>query len=193
MEDFDIIKEILNGNKNLYSILVEKYQDQIFRTSMGYVHCEDDANDLTQETFIKAYQKLDKFKFEAAFSTWIYRIAINISLNHLRKKKGNLFDRIESALDSMTSKPQIQISDHTNPEDILITNEHTEFISKAIESLSDKQKTAFVFSKYEELPQKEIAAIMQITEGAVESLLQRAKTNLQKKISNYFKKNEKYP
>ncbi len=189
MSDYDIIKEIIAGKKDQYRFLVEKYQDQIFRTCMGYVHCEDDANDLTQETFIHAYQKLNQFQFKAAFSTWIYRIAINITLNHLRKKKGNLFDRIESALDSLTSKPQIQISDYSNPEDILITNEHTEIISKAIESLSDKQKTAFILSKYEELPQKEIAAIMQITEGAVESLLQRAKTNLQKKISHFLKKN----
>ncbi len=189
MSDNDIIKEVLNGNKNQYRFLIEKYQDQVFRTCMGYVHCEEDANDLTQETFIQVYEKINQFQFKAAFSTWIYRIAINISLNHLRKKKGNLFDRIESALDSLTSKPQIQISDGTNPEDLFITNEHTEIISKAIESLSDKQKTAFVLSKYEELPQKEIAAIMQITEGAVESLIQRAKTNLQKKISHILKKN----
>ncbi|MCW3786571.1 RNA polymerase sigma factor [Plebeiibacterium sediminum] len=189
MSDFDIIKEILNGNKDQYRFLIERYQDQIFRACMGYVHCEEDANDLTQETFIKVYQKLSNFKFNAAFSTWIYRIAINLSLNFLRKKKGNLFDRIESALDSLTSKPQIQISDYSNPEDILITNEHTEMISKVIESLSDKQKTAFVLSKYEELSQKEIATIMEITEGAVESLLQRAKANLQKKISHLLKKN----
>ena len=189
MSDFDIIKETLNGNKDQYRFLIERYQDQIFRTCMGYVHCEEDANDLTQETFIQAYQKLNKFKFKAAFSTWIYRIAINLSLNFLRKKKGNLFDRIENALDSLTAKTQIQLSDYSNPEKILITNEHSEIISKAIESLSDKQKTAFVLSKYEELPQKEIAAIMEITEGAVESLLQRAKANLQKKISHFLKNN----
>ncbi len=189
MSDFDIIKEILNANKDQYRLLIEKYQDQIFRTCMGYVHCEEDANDLTQETFIQAYQKLNKFKFNAAFSTWIYRIAINLSLNFLRKKKGNLFDRIENSLDSLTAKPNIQISDYSNPEEILITNEYTEIISKAIEGLSDKQKTAFVLSKYEDLPQKEIATIMEISEGAVESLLQRAKVNLQKKISHFLKKN----
>ncbi len=189
MSDYDIIKETLNGNKDQYRFLVAKYQDQIFRTCMGYVHCEEDANDLTQETFIHAYQKLNQFQFKAAFSTWIYRIAINTSLNYLRKKKGNFIDRIENALDLLTSKHQVLISDYSNPEDIFITNEHTEMISKAIDSLSDKQKTAFILSKYEELPQKEIAVIMQITEGAVESLLQRAKNNLQKKISHLLKKN----
>ncbi len=188
MSDFDIIKEILNGDKNQYRFLIEKYQAQVFRICMGYVHHTEDANDLTQEIFIQAYQKLHQYQSKAAFSTWLYRIAVNTCLNHLRKKKGNLMDRIENALDSLTAKYSYQISDTATPEEILITNEHTELISKAIESLSDKQKTTFILSNYEELPQKEIAAIMKISEGAVESLLQRAKANLQKKISHILKK-----
>ncbi len=188
MSDINIIKEILQGDKNQFKFLIEKYQNQVFRICMGYVHCTDDANDLTQETFIQAYQKLHQFQSKAAFSTWLYRIAVNICLNHLRKKKGNIIDRIEGALDALTSKTQMLMPEGQNPEEILISSEHTEFIDKAIEKLSDKQKTAFVLSKYEELSQKEISEIMQISEGAVESLLQRAKANLQKRISHYLKK-----
>lgn len=191
MSDFKFIEHIINGHQDDYRILVEKYQEQVFRICMGYVHNEDDANDLTQETFIKAFYSLHSFKFKSSFSTWIYRIAVNICLNHLRKKKGNVIDRIEHALDSASSKSTLSITDNSNPEEILITEEHRKVIFSEIAKLSDKQKTAFILSKYDELPQKEIAEIMQITEGAVESLIQRAKTNLQKRLRKVLKLDDK--
>ena len=184
MLDSDIIKLIINGNTDKYRVLVQKYQDRVFHVCMGYVHNEDDANDLTQETFIKAYLSLNTFKFKSSFATWIYRIAVNICLNYIRKKKGNIIDRIENAIDSVTANHKLQIPDYSNPEEILITEEHKKVIFNEIDRLSPKQKTAFILSKYDELPQKEIAEIMQITEGAVESLIQRAKTNLQKRLKN---------
>jgi len=190
MSDFKVIENILIGHQNDYRILVEKYQEQIFRICIGYIHNEDDANDLTQETFIKAFNNLSSFKFKSSFSTWVYRIAVNICLNHLRKRKVNILDRIENSLDSLTSKTTMRVTDYSNPEEILITEEHRKVIFNEIDKLSDKQKTAFILSKYDELPQKEIAKIMQITEGAVESLIQRAKNNLQKRLSKVLKQDK---
>jgi RNA polymerase sigma-70 factor, ECF subfamily len=195
MADNEIIQQILQGDRNLYRILVEKYQPMVFRACMGFMHNKDDADDLTQEIFIQAYQSLAKFKGDASFSTWIYRIAVNASLNKVRKtSKSNLLQRFESFLGG--DKPrifEIPIPENENPENILIGNEHCEWVQKALNSLPENQRTAIVLSKYEDLPQKEIAEIMETTEGAVEALIQRAKANLRGKLSSFSKKNKKLP
>lgn len=188
MSDNDIVRAILKGNKDEFRKLIEKYQQSIFRTCLGYVHHIDDANDLTQETFISAYQNLHKFRFESNFSTWLYRISINLSLNFLRRKRLNLFDRLESIIESSSFKSNLEPGNYLNPEEVIIEKEDRIIVWNEIEKLSDKQKTAFILSKYDNKSQKEIAEIMNLTEGAVESLLQRARTNLQKRLSKYFKK-----
>src|SRR5690554_7777549 len=85
--DQDIIANIRRGDKQAYRLLVERYQQKVFQTCMGFVHHEEDAADLTQEVFIKAYEKLNAFRGKSAFSTWLYRMAVNHSLNAVRKNK----------------------------------------------------------------------------------------------------------
>lgn len=191
MTDSEIIRLILKGDKDKFRLLVEQYQQMVFRTCMGFLHNSDDAEDLTQEVFIQAYQSLSKFKGESAFSTWIYRITVNASLNKVRKSTGNfLILRIDSLFGSEKNKEiPFTSNESENPEDILIRQEHIEWVSRALDSLPENQRTAIILSKYDDLPQKEIAEIMNTTEGAVEALLQRAKKNLREKLSAGRKKN----
>jgi len=158
---------------------------------MGFLHNKDDADDLTQEVFIQAYQSLGKFKGEAYFSTWIYRIAVNASLNGVRKSSKNQFlQRLGNIFVSDKSREySFPSSDLENPENILIHTERNEWVEKALSSLPEKQRIAIVLSKYDDLSQKEIAEIMETTEGAVEALIQRAKSNLREKLSSLHKKN----
>lgn len=191
MTDGEIIRQILQGDRNIYRTLVERYQPLVFRTCMGFLHNKDDADDLTQDVFIQAYQSLSTFKGDASFSTWIYRIAVNASLNKVRKtSKSFILQQIETVFGSKKSKDP-SISDTENPENILIQNEHKAWIQKALNSLPENQRTAIVLSKYDDLPQKEIAEIMNTTEGAVEALIQRAKANLRIKLSSFQKKGKK--
>jgi RNA polymerase sigma-70 factor (ECF subfamily) len=157
---------------------------------MGFVHNKDDADDLTQEIFIQVYQSLYRFKGESAFSTWIYRIAVNASLNKLRKNTSNpFFHRLDALFGTRKEKENsLPVFDNENPESILIRQENEKWVQRALDSLPENQRTALVLSKYDDLSQKEIAEIMRTTEGAVEALLQRAKTNLKKKLSSSFKK-----
>ncbi len=191
--DDEIIKQILQGNRDIYRELVEKYQPMIFRTCMGFLHHKEEAEDLTQEVFIQAYQALPTFKGNASFSTWIYRIAVYASLNKIRKTSKNSFlQRFESFLGGEKSKTfELPIPENENPETILIMDEHRAWVQKALDSLPENQRTAIVLSKYDDLPQKEIAAIMDTTEGAVEALIQRAKANLRDKLSSFSKKVKK--
>jgi len=192
MTDSEIIRLIINGDRQLFRILVEKYQSMVFRTCMGFVHNKDDADDLTQDIFIQAYQSLQGFRSEAAFSTWIYRIAVNASLNKVRKNNSKrLLYRLDALFGTTRDKENLlPVYDTENPENILIRRENEKWLQKALDSLPENQRIAMILSKYDDLSQKEIAEIMKTTEGAVEALIHRAKTNLKKKLSSSFKKSE---
>jgi RNA polymerase sigma-70 factor, ECF subfamily len=195
MKDTEIIIAILLGDRDKFRVLVEKYQSIVFRTCIGFLHDKDEADDLTQDIFIQAYQSLKSFKGEAAFSTWIYRIAVNASLNRVRKKSRNLvINKLNSVFGSGNeSEIAIPVFDNENPESILIREEQSRWVQNALDRLPENQRTAIVLSKYDDLSQKEIAEIMKTTEGAVEALIQRAKTNLRVKLSSSYKKNKKTP
>jgi len=190
MTDTEIINITLQGGRNEFRTLVERYQSMVFRTCMGFLHDKDDADDLTQEVFIQAYQSLNKFKGDSAFSTWIYRIAVNASLNRLRKNSRTpILNRLDSLFVTGKEKEiSLTANDDEDPESILIRLEKSKWIQAALDSLPENQRTVIVLSKYDDLSQKEIAEIMKITEGAVESLIQRAKANLKVKLSSTYKK-----
>lgn len=175
MSDSELIHSILSGNTIAFKELMEKYQGMVFRTAMGFVHSKEDAEDITQEIFIKVFQTLSGFKGDSEFSTWLYRITVNTSINFVNKSRRNGFLQ---SLENIFSKS----SDEKTPLEQLETSERDERIKKAIDSLPETQRTAFILSKYEELSQKEIASIMKKSEGAIEQLMQRAKSNLQKKL-----------
>ena len=183
MSDIEIIELILQGDREKFRILVDQYQQMVFRTCMGFLHHKEDAEDLTQEVFIRAYQSLSRFKGDSAFSTWLYQIAVNASLNRIRQSP---LKRILQRFDNPPGENKeisFSISDKDDPENILIRQEHVEWVQNALDSLPENQRTAIVLSKYDDLSQKEIAGVMNTTEGAVEALLQRAKKNLRKKLS----------
>jgi RNA polymerase sigma-70 factor (ECF subfamily) len=163
----------------------------VFRTCIGFLHNKDDADDLSQEVFIQAYQSLNKFKGESAFATWIYRIAVNASLNKVRRNsRSPIFNRLNSLLVTGNEREiSVPAFDNEDPENILIRLEKSKWIQNALDTLPENQRTAIVLSKYDDLSQKEIAEIMNTTEGAVEALMQRAKTNLRIKLSTSYKKN----
>ena len=190
MTDQEIIQQIVQGDRNMFRKIVEKYQSLVFRTCMGFLHDKNDADDLTQDIFIQVYQTLSRFKGEASLSTWIYRIAVNASLNKIRKSsKSFILQRLETVFSGdKSSEFNLQLSDNENPENILISDEHRHWVQKALNSLPENQRTAIVLSKYDDLSQKEIAEIMNTTEGAVEALIQRAKANLREKLSPFKKK-----
>jgi len=163
-----------------FKTIISEYQTMVFRTAMGFVHSKEDAEDLTQEVFIRAYRSLYTFRADAEISTWLYRITINLSLNHIeQQKRRNFFQTVGDSLSDFFNRQ----SDEKNPHQLLEEIELKKSIQTAIDTLPDKQRTAFILSKYDDLSQQEIAAVMEITEGAVEQLLQRAKAKLREKLN----------
>ncbi len=190
MNENELINLILQGESDKFRIFVEKYQQMVFRTCMGFVHNKDDADDLTQEVFIQAYKSLPEFKMKSAFSTWLYRIAVNASLNKVRKSgRISFIHRLESLFGTENPRAgQLTVFDTDDPENIFIKKEHSQWLQRALDSLPENQRTAIVLSKYDDLSQKEIAEIMNTTEGAVEALLHRAKKNLRERLTGRIQK-----
>jgi RNA polymerase sigma-70 factor, ECF subfamily len=176
MQDFDLIDSILDGNLKDFELLINKYQPNIFRLSIGLLHNREDAEELTQDIFIKLYHSLSTFNKKSAFSTWLYRLTINTCLNALKKKKKGQFWTALSETLRLSSN-------EVSAEAAMINRSDDELIKQAIDNLPHKQRLAFILTKYEDLPQREVAAIMKLTEGSVEQLVLRAKNNLRKNLA----------
>ncbi len=191
MTDKELIDLILTQNsQKAFEQLVNKYQPLVAKTCLGFVNSQTDAEDLTQEVFIEVFESLSSFRSEAKISTWLYRIAVNKSLNFIRRqKREKMFRSIESyfTVKGERSEP-IEIIDKSGPsaERNIETKENKYILKKAINGLPENQRIAFILSKYQDLSYKEIAEVMSVSLSSVESLLFRAKANLQKSLLKDF-------
>lgn len=176
-----LVAGIKRKDSKIFEELVTKYQLNIFRTAIGLLHNKEDAEEITQDVFLKAFLSIDSFKGESKLSTWLYRIAINTSLNHLRQKKRKQFWQSLSAAFDLSSGDK-------NAEAHLTDNSNRELIRSAIDKIPEKQRIAFILHKYEDLSQREVAEIMKLSEGAIEQLVIRAKNNLQKILEKKLEK-----
>jgi RNA polymerase sigma-70 factor (ECF subfamily) len=192
MHDADFIVGLKNGDQDVFKKLVEQHQVPLVRLCKGFLHDEEDARDIVQETFIEVFESIHHFRQDARLSTWLYRIAVNKSLNLIRKKKIN---RLLVSLDVFSAKETNDVEYGTTgpgqnlPGDKLEKNEKMKQIRKAVDSLPGNQRIVFILNKYMDLTNKEVAEVMDISLSAVESLMHRAKMNLQKKLFNLYKKN----
>ena len=166
----EIIESFINGNEKAFAVLYELYSDKVYNTSLSYAKNVEDAEEITQDVFIKIYKSAATFKGESSLNTWVYRITVNTSLNFLKKKnRFSLFKNIPTKSQSI---------DFEHPGVLLENKENATALYKAMDCLPSNQKTAFILSFIEGLPRQEVADIMKTSLKAVESLLQRAKKNL---------------
>lgn len=172
---------IINKNKEeRFKDIVDNYKLMVVNTCYGFVHNINDADDLAQDVFIEVWNKIDFFRGDSKISTWIYRIAVNKSLNYLRQNKKNaVLCALESIKESL-----FNTSSYTYIEEKEEKNVKIKLIHKAINRLPERQKSAFVLFHYEGLDYREIAEITNTTLSSVESLLFRARTNLKKYLKD---------
>lgn len=147
---------------------------------MQYTNNVQDAEEVTQDVFVKVFDKLGGFRQDSEIKTWIYRITINQSLDFIKSKQRQKRSFIFSLFDSQQELAENQISDFNHPGISLENEEELKNLIIKIYKLPENQKTVIILLKVEDLSQKEVAEIMKLSEGAVESLFQRAKTSLKK-------------
>ncbi len=190
MSETEIIQKLQQGNEQAFKQLVENYQKLVVNTCFGMVHNTEDAEDIAQEVFIEVFRSIHKFRADAKISTWLYRIAVNRSLNFIRdNKKRRWFQSFEDSVQDKNRELQNITSSKTDqPEFQLENKQRAILLHEAIDSLAQNQKVAFTLSKYEDLSYQEISEVMDLSVSSVESLLHRAKKNLQKKLYKCYKK-----
>lgn len=189
MNDEQLIARVIEGDNDAFRELIEKYQQLVHKTCFNILRQQEDAEDVVQEVFIESFESIRLFRKESKFSTWLYRIAINKSLNHKRKHKWkNVVSSIENFFGG-DNPSRFEIVDHTahNSPETIDYNERARILQQAIQSLPENQRIAFTLCKYDELSYQEISEIMNLSFSSVESLIHRAKMNLQKRLINYYK------
>jgi RNA polymerase sigma factor (sigma-70 family) len=188
MNDEQLVEQFQNGNKEVFDELLNRYQVKVVNTCFRYLNDKEDARDAAQDIFIKLYFALPKFKPKAQFSTWLYRIAVNHSLNMLRSKKRKQWQQAMTTLGKKDLRHTNQIkSDATeDPEANLQSKEQSALVQNALAQLSTAQRTAVILHRFEGLSYKEIAAVMETSVSSVESRIFRAKQNLYKLLKVHF-------
>lgn len=190
MTEAEIIQKLQEGSEAAFRHLVETYQQRVVNVCFGMLHNMEDAEDVAQEVFIEVHRSIHKFRADAKISTWLYRISVNRSLNFIRdNKKRKWFKSFDDVVKTQNAEiPKMQENHYDDPEHELEKQQRANLLHEAINSLSDNQKTAFSLNKYDDLSYQEISEVMNLSVSSVESLIHRAKINLQKKLHTCYKK-----
>ncbi|UII76770.1 RNA polymerase sigma factor [Flagellimonas sp. HMM57] len=189
MENKQFLEDLKKHKQSAYARLLDEYQGMVFNTCLSFVPNKEDAQDIAQEVFVEVYNSIKKFKGDSKLSTWIYRICVNKSLEFIRKKKtkkrfgfmqsitGNIIPIDKSSYFTEYNHPGVQLEN----------KEMSELLFKAINKLPEAQKVVFILHKIDEMSYKEVSEITEKSVSSVESLLFRARKNLRKILTEYYK------
>ena len=176
-EEAHIIKEILNGKTEQYEYFLDRYGQQVFVLVDRIVSCQEDAEELTQDVFLKAFQQLSSFKAESSFSTWIYRIATNLAISAVRKKRNDVL-RLDDSVFANLSDTQVDEALEDESE------EQMERLQQAMNQLEADERALITLYYLEEKPLAEVAFILGMTEGNAKVKLHRIRKKLYVLIKN---------
>lgn len=183
MLDDELVRRVQNGDKKAFDILVRRYQHKIVPLITRYLKDPSEAQDVAQESFVKAYRALPNFRGDSAFYTWLYRIAINTAKNHLvsRARRSSDYDiDVETAEQYGISE---RLMDHSTPEHLLLSDEIADTVRQVIEGLPDELRTAITLREFDGMSYEDIAQTMSCPVGTVRSRIFRAREAIDKKLS----------
>ena len=185
----DLVSRAQSGDLAAFDSIMLLYRERLYSVIYNMTFNHEDAADLSQEAFVKAFRSLTKFKGKSSFFTWLYRIGVNMTLSHLQRKKARRFFSFEQISEGNASGKYLDKFSSSESSSVRNTllNELHEKLNEALLKLSDKHRTIVVLYEIDGLSHKEIATIMKCTEGTVRSLLHYAKIQLQSLLSDYLK------
>ncbi len=184
-----LVQRAKRGETEAYSELVRKYENKVFRLAKNITQNDEDAEDVLQDAFVKAYEHLDDFHEQSKFYTWLVRIAVNEALMRLRKRKTDRTVPLDEPVDTgeETVVREIAVWDD-NPEEKYGTTEIRRILDEAIQSLKPAFRTVFQLRDIEELSTEETAQLLGLSIPAVKSRLLRARLQLREKLTRAFKR-----
>lgn len=188
--DLELVQRVQAGDKKAFDVLIMKYQQRIVHVITGFVHDPVEALDVAQEAFIKAYRAIPNFRGDSAFYTWLYRIAINTSKNHLtsRARRPPAID--VDAMDATNFYDAPELKEFETPETNLMSDELQQAIHQAIQGLPEDTATAIKLREFEGMSYEEIAEVMECPIGTVRSRIFRARDAIDKQIQEIMGEGE---
>jgi len=187
ISDHEIITRILHGEKNLYSLIVRRYNQRLYRVAMSIINDDAEVEDVMQVAYINAYENLGKFAFKASFSTWLTRILINESLLRL-KKRGKSINMNDDTMDKeIYQQHKIEVQ---TPVAKMLNSELKFALEEAIRQLPEKYRAVFIMREIEDMNVAETQACLDISEANVKVRLNRAKALLKDSLSQFYKKED---
>ena len=186
--DMTVVRQVQAGDVAAFDGLILKYRERVFGIVYNMTANREDASDLTQDTFIKAFQSINRFGGQSSFFTWLYRIAINSTLSHLRKNRLRSFFSLETIdQDAPVSRELIAaLTDKTGADRDTFVHELKEKLNEAMQKLSIKHRTVVTLFEIDGLSHQEIAEVMSCSVGTVRSRLHYAKQFLQGELGKYL-------
>jgi RNA polymerase sigma-70 factor (ECF subfamily) len=180
-----LIERVCSGDLYAFQEIVERYKKKVYYIAYDIVGDHHDAEDVSQEVFIKMYRALDRFRKDAKMSSWLYQIAVNTSIDSLRRKKTKPRINVED-LDQVRRREQAleSASPEANPERRAVTSLMQEHIDRALHKITPQERAVFVMRHYNEFKIKEIADVLDVSSGTVKSLLFRALKKLRKELAS---------
>lgn len=187
--DWTIVQQVQSGDVAAFDRLMVKYRERVYGVVYNMTSNREDASDLTQDAFIKAFQSINRFQGQSSFFTWLYRIAINSTLTHLRKNRLRTFFSFEKIdeEDRISADVIEALTDKNGADRGTYVHELQEKLNEAMQKLSIKHRTVVTLFEIDGLSHQEIANVMDCSVGTVRSRLHYAKTLLQSELQNYIK------
>ncbi len=187
MIDKELVERVQQGDKKAFDVLVLKYQHRLVKLISGYIRDQSEVYDVAQESFIKAYRALPKFRGDSEFYTWLYRIAINTAKNYLvsQGRKPKMLDIDNEALGGLPSCPEL--NDIATPERLLQRDEVEKAVFSAIEELPEDLRVAVTLRELEGLSYEEIAEAMECPIGTVRSRIFRARESINERLDGLLR------
>jgi RNA polymerase sigma-70 factor (ECF subfamily) len=187
--EWELMRLTAEGDMTAFKELVDKYQRAVINLAYRFLGSREEAEDIAQEVFLKVYKAAKRYKPEARFATWLFRITNNTCLNELRQRKRKQEISLEPSSDHSEKDFTMDVPapEETRPDIQLEREERNQIIQKSLETLPPNQRMAFILKRFEGLSYQEIAEVLNTSVSAVESLLFRAKQNLRTVLSPYVK------
>jgi len=177
----DLMIQVAEGDGFAFELLVRRHESPVLNLIYRYVGDRTKAKDLAQEVFIRVWRAANRYEPKAKFTTWIYRITVNLCLNELKSSGKKKMHFLESYIEENRT-PNEAGNVSPSGEDLLLAEERSRQISEALQALPENQRMALILRRYDNLSYQEIAKIMECSVSAIESLLVRAKKNIQEKL-----------
>lgn len=193
IEELQCIKKAAQGDASAFEELVVRYREQVYRLCLRMSGNAEDAADLTQEAFVKVWKNLDSFQFDAAFSTWLYRLTSNCCLDFLRSRKRRPTVSLTMETEEEDEQTIELPDDRPTPEEAAILKEERENLRLAMQTIDPEQRQILTLRVVNDLSYTDIAQVLGIREGTVKSRLSRARESLRKKLTEIGNKRPSRP